>query len=124
MEQLQLQYVDLGVPRVMDLKHELSVGRTEGNDLILNHPSVSRKHAKFELRGDHWWVIDLKSTNGVKVNGNLVTEAQVAAGEKLSIGSVLIDVRALPSVDFKADPMFNNPPGPVILRLHCFNSSF
>ena len=80
MEQLQLHYVDLGVPRVMDLKHELSVGRTEGNDLILNHPSVSRKHAKFELRGDHWWVIDLKSTNGVKVNGNLVTEAQVAAG--------------------------------------------
>jgi hypothetical protein len=42
MEQLQLHYVDLGVPRVMDLKHDLSVGRTEGNDLILNHPSVSR----------------------------------------------------------------------------------
>jgi pSer/pThr/pTyr-binding forkhead associated (FHA) protein len=26
---------------------ELSVGRTGGNDLILNHPSVSRKHARF-----------------------------------------------------------------------------
>ncbi|HEX3071398.1 MAG TPA: adenylate/guanylate cyclase domain-containing protein [Thermoanaerobaculia bacterium] len=124
MEQLQLHYVDLGVPRVMDLKHELSVGRTEGNDLILNHPSVSRKHAKFELRGDHWWVIDLKSTNGVKVNGNLVTEAQVAAGEKLSIGSVLIDVRALPSVDFNADSMFDNPSGTVIRRISDFNSEF
>jgi len=124
MEQLQLHYVDLGVPRVMDLKHELSVGRTEGNDLILNHPSVSRKHAKFELRGDQWWVIDLKSTNGVKVNGNLVTEAQVAAGEKLSIGSVLIDVRALPSVDFNADSMFDNPSGTVIRRISDFNSEF
>ncbi len=124
MEQLQLHYVDLGVPRVMDLKHELSVGRTEGNDLILNHPSVSRKHAKFELRGDHWWVIDLKSTNGVKVNGNLVTEAQVAASDKISIGSVLIDARALPSVDFNADSMFDNPSGTVIRRISDFNSEF
>src|SRR4051795_8369650 len=124
MEQLQLHYVDLGVPRVMDLKHELSVGRTEGNDLILNHPSVSRKHAKFELRGEHWWIVDLKSTNGVKLNGNLVTEAQVAAGDKLSVGSVLLDARAMPSVDFNADSMFDNPSGTVIRRISDFNSEF
>src|SRR5229473_1391777 len=124
MEQLQLHYVDLGVPRVMDLKHELSVGRTEGNDLILNHPSVSRKHAKFELRGEFWWVVDLKSTNGVKLNGNLVTEAQVAAGDKISVGSVVLDARALPSVDFNADSMFDNPSGTVIRRISDFNSEF
>ncbi|HEX9460503.1 MAG TPA: adenylate/guanylate cyclase domain-containing protein [Thermoanaerobaculia bacterium] len=124
MEQLQLHYVDLGVPRVMDLKHELSVGRTEGNDLILNHPSVSRKHAKFELRGEHWWIVDLKSTNGVKLNGNLVTEGQVAAGDKLSVGSVLLDARAMPSVDFNADSMFDNPSGTVIRRISDFNSEF
>jgi adenylate cyclase len=124
MEQLQLHYVDLGVPRVMDLKHDLSVGRTEGNELILNHPSVSRKHAKFELRSEHWWVVDLKSTNGVKLNGNLVTEAQVAAGDKISIGSVLVDARALPSVDFNADSMFDNPSGTVIRRISDFNSEF
>ncbi len=124
MEQLQLHYVDLGVPRVVDLKHELSVGRTEGNDLILNHPSVSRKHARFDLRGDQWWVIDLKSTNGVKINGNLVTEAQVTAGDKLSIGSVLIDARAMPSVDFNASSMFDNPSGTVVRRISDFNSEF
>ena len=124
MEQLQLHYVDLGVPRVMDLKHELSVGRTEGNDLILNHPSVSRKHAKFELRGDAWWIVDLKSTNGVKLNGNLVTEGQVAAGDKISVGSVLLDARAMPSVDFNADSMFDNPSGTVIRRISDFNSEF
>src|SRR5258706_7531182 len=124
MEQLQLHYVDLGVPRVMDLKDELSVGRTEGNDLILNHPSVSRKHAKFELRGEHWWIVDLKSTNGVKLNGNLGTGGQVAAGDKLSVGSVLLDARAMPSVDFNADSMFDNPSGTVIRRISDFNSEF
>src|SRR5258706_14848026 len=124
MEQLQLHYVDLGVPRVMDLKDELSVGRTEGNDLILNHPSVSRKHAKFELRGEYWWIVDLKSTNGVKLSGNLVTEGQVAAGDNLSVGSVQLEARALPSVDFNADSMFDNPSGTVIRRISDFNSEF
>src|SRR5437763_15690279 len=107
MEQLQLHYVDLGVPRVMDLKHELSVGRTEGNDLILNHASVSRKHARFELRGDYWWIIDLKSTNGVKLNGYLVSEAQVAAVDKLSVGAVLLDAREMPAVYLNACSMFS-----------------
>ncbi|HEV8433673.1 MAG TPA: FHA domain-containing protein, partial [Thermoanaerobaculia bacterium] len=72
MEQLQIHYVDMGVPRIADLKGEMAIGRTEGNDLVLNHPSVSRKHAKLESRDNRWWVVDLKSTNGVKVNGNLV----------------------------------------------------
>src|SRR5215212_8277194 len=124
MEQLQVHYVDLGVPRISDLKGDLSVGRTEGNDVVLNHPSVSRKHAKFEARTDKWWIVDLKSTNGVKVNGNLVTEAHVVAGDKISIGSVLLELKALPSVNFSSESMFDNPSGTVIRRISDFNSEF
>jgi adenylate cyclase len=124
MELLQVHYVDLGVPRLSDLKGDLSVGRTEGNDIVLNHPSVSRKHAKFEIRGDQWWIIDLKSTNGVKVNGNLVSEAQVGAGDKISIGSVQLELKALPSVNFSSESMFDNPSGTVIRRISDFNSEF
>jgi len=123
-EQLQIHYVDMGVPRVTDLTGELSVGRTEGNDLVLNHPSVSRKHAKFEIRGSAWWIIDLKSTNGVKVNGNLITESEVVAGDKLLVGSVQLDLKALPSVEFSAESMFDNPSGTVIRRISDFNSEF
>lgn len=124
MEQLQIHYVDLGVPRVMDLKAELSIGRTEGNDVVLNHPSVSRKHARVEARDDRWWIIDLKSTNGVKVNGSLVTESPVNAGDKVLIGSVQVDVKAMPSVEFTGDSMFDNPSGTVIRRISDFNSEF
>ena len=123
-DQVQLHYVDLGVPRVTDLRAETSVGRTEGNDVILNHPSVSRKHARFEARGDKWWIIDLKSTNGVKVNGTLIAEAQIGAGDKIHIGSVLLELKALPSVDFSGDSMFDNPSGTVIRRISDFNSEF
>jgi adenylate cyclase len=124
MDQLQIHYVDLGVPRVTDLKAETSIGRTEGNDLVLNHPSVSRKHARLEDRAGRWWIIDLKSTNGVKVNGNLVTESAVHAGDKILIGSVQLDLKAMPSVDFTADSMFDNPSGTVIRRISDFNSEF
>src|SRR5881394_4066690 len=124
MEQLQIHYVDLGVPRVTDLKGELTVGRTEGNDLVLNHPSVSRRHARFDPRDEHWWIVDLKSTNGVKVNGNLVAEAQVNPGDKILIGSVQLELKRLPSVNFTGDSMFDNPSGTVIRRISDFNSEF
>lgn len=124
MEQLQIHYVDLGVPRVTDLKGELTVGRTEGNDLVLNHPSVSRRHARFDPRDEHWWIVDLKSTNGVKVNGNLVAEAQVNPGDKILIGSVQLELKRLPSVNFTGESMFDNPSGTVIRRISDFNSEF
>ena len=124
MEQMQIHYVDLGVAKVLDLRPEMSIGRTEGNDLVLNHPSVSRKHAKIESRDEKWWVVDLKSTNGVKVNGNLVTEANVTAGDKISIGSVQIELKVLPSVNFTGESIFDNPSGTVIRRISDFNSEF
>ena len=68
MEPLQVHYVDLGVPRVTELRSDLAIGRTEGNDLILNHPSVSRKHARIEDRNGNWWIVDLKSTFSADVD--------------------------------------------------------
>lgn len=124
MEPLQIHYVDLGVQRVADLKGEMSIGRTEGNDLVLNHPSVSRKHARLESRNQAWWIVDLKSTNGVKVNGNLVTESQVNLGDKISIGSVQLELKPLPAVNFINESMFDNPSGTVIRRISDFNSEF
>lgn len=125
MEKLQLHYVDMGTPRTFDLEDERghSVGRTEGNDLILNHPSVSRRHGRFEVRDDHWWVVDQGSTNGIKVNGSLVTEAAIKAGDKLSVGSLEVEVEAVPSVDFSEDA-FEETSGTVIRRISDFNVEF
>ncbi|MEO8378390.1 MAG: adenylate/guanylate cyclase domain-containing protein [Acidobacteriota bacterium] len=124
MEQLQIHYVDLGVPRITDVRSDLSIGRTEGNDLVLNHPSVSRKHARLESRNNQWWIIDLKSTNGVKINGGLIAEAAINAGDKILVGSVQLDVKAMPSVEFTGESMFDNPSGTVIRRISDFNSEF
>jgi len=125
MDQFQLHYIDLGAPRVYELTgEEISIGRTEGNELVLNHPSVSRRHARFERRNNIWWIVDLKSTNGVKVNGSQVAEVEVKQDDKILVGSVQLEVRALPAVDFSDESPFDNPTGTVIRRISDFNSEF
>ena len=64
MDQLQIHYVDLGVPRITDLKSDLSIGRTEGNDLVLNHPSVSRVQAGIKEVDNAYYVFSLRPKNG------------------------------------------------------------
>lgn len=125
MEELQLHYVDLGVPRVLDLNRDsFDIGRTEGNDIVLNHPSVSRRHARLEKRSSKWWLLDLKSTNGIKVNDKQVSESEISQGDRLLIGSVQLDVRTMPKVDFSDQSLFDNPSGTVIRRISDFNSEF
>jgi adenylate cyclase len=124
-DQLQLHFVDQGSPRTFDLRTEsLTIGRIEGNDIVLNHPSVSRRHARIERRGSVYWVIDVKSTNGVKINGNLVTESQIRPGDRISVGSVELEFKALPAVDFSEESPFDNPSGTVIRKISDFNSEF
>lgn len=125
MDQIQLHYIDLGVPKDFALSADsIEIGRTEGNDLVLNHPSVSRRHARLERRDSAWWVLDLKSTNGVKLNDSPVTEASLKQGDRLMIGSVQIDIRAVPKVDFSESSPFDNASGTVIRRISDFNSEF
>lgn len=45
-------------------RNSLTVGRTEGNDLKLNDPNVSRHHARIDFDGQTFSVTDLNSTNG------------------------------------------------------------
>jgi FHA domain/FhaA, N-terminal domain len=64
------------------------LGRSREADCVLNDPNVSRRHA--ELRrssnGD-WQVVDLGSTNGVKVNGRLVDRSRLSPGDDVTVGT-------------------------------------
>ena len=66
-----------------------TLGRSRECDCVLNDPNVSRKHA--ELRrgstGD-WQIVDLGSTNGVKVNGRQVDASRLGPGDEVVLGTV------------------------------------
>lgn len=63
-------------------------GRDPAVELHLDHKKVSRKHAKFFHENDVWWVEDLGSTNGIRVNGKKLNRAGLASGDVVRIGPV------------------------------------
>ena len=77
-----------------------TIGRQEGNALVLNSDRISRLHAVIEWDGDHYSVTDNGSTNGTFVNGKRVQRQTLRNGDMLSIGDCevrfLYDTRPLP----------------------------
>lgn len=71
-----------------------TVGRDEGNDLMLPHPEVSRRHARIERDGFGWRVVDLRSTNGTWVNGERVHVAAVSEGDEVAFAGLRFAVGA------------------------------
>jgi len=49
------------------------IGREAGNDLVIEDPQVSRRHAQLTQQGSSYLIEDIGSTNGTYVNGKRVT---------------------------------------------------
>jgi adenylate cyclase len=65
----------------------VTVGRTESNDLVLRHASVSRHHARITvLPGDITLLNDLGSLNGTLVNGSQIQEYRLSDQDHIGIG--------------------------------------
>lgn len=56
------------------------VGRGPHNDVLIGDESVSDTHAKLQRRGEHWYVIDMQSTNGTYVGGRRIKDEQELSG--------------------------------------------
>ncbi|MEW6673376.1 MAG: protein kinase [Thermodesulfobacteriota bacterium] len=48
------------------------IGRASINDFLIKEKTISGKHAAIEQRQDGYFLIDLKSTNGSRINGKLI----------------------------------------------------
>ena len=78
----------LGKRTVLD-SNGITVGRGSDNGIVLESDSVSRRHARFELRDGAWWVTDLKSTNGTYVNDETVAEHKLRRGDHIKVGDTI-----------------------------------
>ena len=62
------------------------LGRSRECDIMVNDPNVSRRHAELRDEGGRWSVVDLGSTNGIKVNGRRVDQHELSDGDRLTLG--------------------------------------
>jgi pSer/pThr/pTyr-binding forkhead associated (FHA) protein len=72
-----------------------AIGSSRANDLRLADPSVAPSHATLLLKGETWYVTDLRSRHGTFVNGyRVATERALAPGCSLTVGHVTLVFRA------------------------------
>ena len=62
-------------------KPEITLGRNPQCDLPINDAAVSVQHAKLSYHHNQWWIEDMKSTNGTKLNQALLTLPTVLTSE-------------------------------------------
>ncbi len=86
-------------------KNEISIGRVQGNDLLLPKGNVSKRHARIVFRDGRFIVTDLKSTNGSYVNGHRIAQATIVReGDKIYIGDFILKVEAMSGPGASAAP--------------------
>lgn len=65
-------------------KPKLVIGRREANDIVLKFSNVSGQHCKLSLESGYWFVRDLNSRNGTKVEGKRVLRKRLDPGVVIS----------------------------------------
>ena len=78
-----------------------TLGREAGNNLVIDHPSVSSHHCEFLVMDSGVTIKDLGSSNGTFIDGQAVNESVLLPGQTLQLGEVrlqLEQVAAAPAV--------------------------
>ncbi len=68
----------------------LVIGRGSHAGFRIVHRSVSRQHCRLTLKGEHWQVEDLGSTNRTLVNGVAIDRAVLSDGDCIGIGETVL----------------------------------
>lgn len=106
------------VMQAYDFKQaSIVVGRDDGADVLIDNPSVSRRHAEIRLGDEGWVVEDLGSSNGTFLRGAKIEGAQsIGLGDEIGFGKFsIIFGKALGEGEVpiaKPSPMEDRPPRP------------
>ena len=81
-----------GQPRRQEFdKNEVTIGRVQGNDIVLPKQNVSKKHSRIVVKDGKFIIVDLKSTNGTYVNGRKIASPMVIKEtDKIYIGDFIL----------------------------------
>jgi predicted component of type VI protein secretion system len=68
------------------IRDTLTIGRRESCDICMRFPNVSSLHCQLTFEEGRWWIRDLGSLNGIKVNGKKELNKKILSpGDRLTI---------------------------------------
>ena len=71
-------------------KDNMTIGRNEGNDIVIDNLAVSGLHARIDKTEDTYILTDLQSTNGTFVNDKRITSHRLQHKDKIIVGKHLL----------------------------------
>ncbi len=81
----------IAVPSILELRdgQTIRLGRSHDNEIVVHDDRASRVHAKLYVDSGHWYIGEIRATNGTLVNGKRITgPTRLAHGHKIGIGGV------------------------------------
>ena len=85
-------------------KNEVTIGRVQGNDIVLPKQNVSKKHSRIVVKDGKFIIVDLKSTNGTYVNGRKIASPMVIKEtDKIYIGDFILSTKGATDEDSAAN---------------------
>ncbi len=86
---MKLNIVEDGIRSQLDFDRPvISIGRALDNDIRLSDTLVSRHHCRVFFAEGRFYVRDLDSTTGTRVNGERIVERRLFGGETLDVGGI------------------------------------
>ncbi len=97
---------------------DLRIGRAPHCDLVLDSKRISREHGRIYHANGAWHIEDLKSQNGIRVNGTKITSEKLQHGDVIQIGDYRLEITtssiapapAAPSADDDRTVLLHTPP--------------
>jgi len=87
-----LRYSVDGQERKLEVPHrDLIIGRAPDCNLVLTQPGISRHHCKITFEDNHFYIEDLQSKNGTRVNNVYVNRAKLEPGDTIRVAEFLVN---------------------------------
>lgn len=69
----------------------VTIGRESDCDIVIGDASISRTHARITRNAlGSWYIADLNSTNGTKLNNRRISESPLNYGDEITIGTTIL----------------------------------
>jgi pSer/pThr/pTyr-binding forkhead associated (FHA) protein len=91
MAKLVLSFGDKIIKEYELERGSITIGRDEENDIHIDNPAASNRHAKILTILDESFIEDLDSTNGTYINGKKITGHSLKDGDSIFIGEHELD---------------------------------
>jgi hypothetical protein len=88
----EVMTLTVGVKRHKVTKRVSTLGRSRDCDVVVPDPNASRVHAEIRHVGLDYYLVDMGSTNGTEVNGQVVKRHALAHGDTIVMGTTEIHV--------------------------------